>query len=166
MKNNQTNRILSLLGALSAFVAFFCLFAAAFTEEVISVRGNLFQVMFPTSSSGYNLVYPLIGGMVLIILAFLVGLIFAFLKEKEQKIGSIINMVFFLAAGILFLLTTNFYLLANPGIDLAATGETSMGAGPICVAIFCFIGAILNGVILFRKNASSGASGKSIKKKV
>ena len=164
MKKNQTNRIMSLLGALSSFIAFFCLFAVAFTEEVISVRGNLFQVMFPSSSSGYAYVYPLIAGMVFIILAFFLSLMAIFMSEKVQKIFGVINGVLLIAAGILFLMTITFYLMANPNIDLSLTGETSLGAGPICVAIFSFLGAIFNLAMLFLGKNNEVTSGKTIKK--
>ncbi len=164
MKKNQTTRILSLIGALGGAIAFFCLFAAAFTEEVINVRGNLFNIMFPGTNSGYEIVIPLVVAMSVLCLAFLSSLVAAFLNEKAKRILSIVNAVLYVAVAVSFLFTTDFYLLANPGVYLQETGNTSIGAGPICVAVFSFLAAACSLAIPFLRLPDQNPSGKSIRK--
>lgn len=167
MKKNQTTRILSLIGALGGAIAFFCLFAAAFTEEQISVRGNLFAIMFPSARSGYAIVVPLVIAMAVLCLAFVSSLVAAFLNEKAKRILSIVNAVLYVAVAVAFLFTTDFYLLANQGvvdIYLQQTGKTSIGAGPICVAVFSFLAAACCLAIPFLRLPDQNPSGKSIRK--
>jgi hypothetical protein len=153
MKKNNASKVVLSLSALFAAIAVFCMFAGAFNEDIISVRGNVFTAMFGTISengNGYKVVWPLVGGFVLLLLSFLVSVIGLFLGDEAGKVTAATEALCATASGVLFLFTTQFYVAANADkvTDLNLTGTTSLGPGPICVAVFAFLAALC-GVIGF-----------------
>lgn len=163
MKKASTTHIISLISGLSAVIAVFCMFAAAFNEDPISVRGSVFTIMFPASSSGYNVVIPLVIGLVLLLSSAILSFLSLALNGKTFKLLAGGQVLITVASGVLFLMAPGFYEAAN-GISLETTGSTSIGMGLICVAVFAFISTALNLLALVLKDgAESGTS--TIKKK-
>lgn len=144
MKKNYASKIVSAFVAIFVSVAIFCMFAAGFNEAMQSVRGDVFTIMFGTISStgdGYNVVWPLVIGFVLLLLAFVVAIVGLFLGEDAGKIVAVCEALLTAGAGILFLFAIQFYISANAGkiSDLDLTGKTYLGAGSICVSVFSFL---------------------------
>ncbi len=146
MKQNVASRVVSAFVAVFVTVAIFVMYAPAFNEDVQSVRGDVFTVMFGTSvagGNGYSTVWPLVIGFVLLLLAFFVALAGLGIGRSGAKIVTATETLLTLAAGILFLFAIPFYSAANAAkfSDLNLTGTTSLGAGTICVVVFSFLAA-------------------------
>jgi glucan phosphoethanolaminetransferase (alkaline phosphatase superfamily) len=155
MKKNYASKIVSAFVAIFVVVAIFCMFASAFTEAVQSTRGDVFTVMFGQIGGVYNVVWPLIIGFVLLLLAFVVAIIGLFLGEEAGKIVAICEALLTVGAAILFLFSVQFYVAANADqiADINNTGITYLGPGTICVSVFAFLAtaASLIGLLVMSK---------------
>ena len=148
-KTRSLPRILNALVAIAALVAFFCNFAPTFsTDYHSSVHGNLFNSIYAYGlCEGYNIVTPLVIAMSTLSLLLIMSIVGFILGDKHHKLIALIEIVLAIATGVLYLLTWNFFSSAN-GVDLASTGETGLGAGPICVSVFSFVAAFLSFLII------------------
>jgi glucan phosphoethanolaminetransferase (alkaline phosphatase superfamily) len=155
MKKNYASKIVSAFVAIFVVVAIFCMFASAFTEAVQSTRGDVFTVMFGEIGGIYNVVWPLIIGFILLLLAFVVAVIGLFLGEEVGKIVAICEALLTVGAGTLFLFSVQFYVAANSDqiANINNTGITYLGPGAICVSVFAFLAAAtsLIGLLVMNK---------------
>ena len=146
MKKKSNTKVFSLLVAIAAFVAIMCMFANIFSEKVDSGEGNIFVAMFGMHNSSYNVVWPIVGGFVALIVLTLVGLTGFILADSGKKVIPLIELVLGAGVGISFFFVINFFISSsgfNPEIFYAAHSEISLGAGSICVIVFSFIAAAL-----------------------
>lgn len=142
MKKKSNTKVFSLLVAIAAFVAIMCMFANIFSEKVDSGEGNIFVAMFGMHNSSYNVVWPIVGGFVALIVLTLVGLTGFILADSGKKVIPLIELVLGAGVGISFFFVINFFISSN-GFIYAAHSEISLGAGSICVTVFSFIAAAL-----------------------
>ena len=142
MKKKSNTKVFSLLVAIAAFVAIMCMFANIFSEKVDSGEGNIFVAMFGMHNSSYNVVWPIVGGFVALIVLTLVGLTGFILADSGKKVIPLIELVLGAGVGISFFFVINFFISSN-GFNPAAHSEISLGAGSICVIVFSFIAAAL-----------------------
>ena len=146
MKKKSNTKVFSLLVAIAAFVAIMCMFANIFSEKVDSGEGGIFVAMFGMHNSSYNVVWPIVGGFVALIVLTLVGLTGFILADSGKKVIPLIELVLGAGVGISFFFVINFFISSNgfnPEIFYAAHSEISLGAGSICVIVFSFIAAAL-----------------------
>lgn len=146
MKKKSNTKVFSLLVAIAAFVAIMCMFANIFSEKVDSGEGSIFVAMFGMHNSSYNVVWPIVGGFVALIVLTLVGLTGFILADSGKKVIPLIELVLAAGVGISFFFVINFFISSNgfnPEIFYAAHSEISLGAGSICVIVFSFIAAAL-----------------------
>lgn len=150
-KTRSLPRLLSVAAAILGLVAFFCNFAPAFNEDGGASRGNLFTAVFGLDS--HAVVIPLVIAMVLLLLAILASLSGAVLGDSGYRVIGLSELVLGTASGVLYLFSVTFYASANGIADMNLTGSTGLGAGPICVAVFALLVAMLGLLtILFGKN--------------
>lgn len=142
MKKKSNTKVFSLLVAIAAFVAIMCMFANIFSEKVDSGEGSIFVAMFGMHNSSYNVVWPIVGGFVGLIVLTLVGLTGFILADSGKKVIPLIELVLGAGIGISFFFVINFFISRNDG-NLLAYSEISLGAGSICVIVFSFIAAAL-----------------------
>lgn len=134
--------------AICFLVAVFCGFASAFDGDSGNSRGTLYTAMFGLEDGvNRNIVVPLMVAFIVLCLLFFVALAGFILGDKYGKIIGVICLIGGIAVGVMFLLTMNFYSLAND-VNLTRTDETSLGAGPICVSVFSFLAAFFGGLDL------------------
>jgi len=147
-KTRSVPRILAALMAICFFVAVFCGFASAFDGDSGNSRGTLYTAMFGLEDGlNRNIVVPLMVAFIFLCLFVFVALAGFILGDKYSKIIGALCLIGGVTIGVMFLLTMNFYIAANE-VDLTRTDETSLGAGPICVAVFSFIAAFFGGLDL------------------
>lgn len=158
MKKKSNTRVFSILAAASAFVAIMCMFANIFAEKVDSGEGNIFVAMFGMHNSECNVVWPIVGGFVALIILVLVGLVGFILGDSGKKVIPFIEIVLGIAIGVLFFFVIDFYIAAS-GDDVsnfyAAHPEISLGAGTICVIVFSFLSAALGFLNIFADRNTS-----------
>lgn len=142
MKKKSNTKVFSLLVAIAAFVAIMCMFANIFSEKVDSPEGNIFVAMFGMHNSSYNVVWPIVGCFVALIVLTLVGLTGFILADSGKKVIPLIELVLGAGVGMSFFFVVNFFMSSN-GFNYAAHSEISLGAGSICVIVFSFIAAAL-----------------------
>jgi glucan phosphoethanolaminetransferase (alkaline phosphatase superfamily) len=111
--------------------------------------------MFGEIGGIYNVVWPLIIGFILLLLAFVVAVIGLFLGEEVGKIVAICEALLTVGAGTLFLFSVQFYVAANSDqiANINNTGITYLGPGAICVSVFAFLAAAtsLIGLLVMNK---------------
>ncbi len=152
MKKKSNTRVFSILVAACAFVAIMCMFANIFAEKVDSGEGNIFVAMFGMHNSDANVVWPIVGGFVGLIVLALVGFVGFILGDSGKKFIPFIEIVLGIGVGVLFFFVIDFYIAAsgdNVSHFYAAHPEISLGAGTICVIVFSFLGAGLGLLNIF-----------------
>ncbi len=150
-KFNTSGRLAGLFSALFSLVAIFTMFAKAFNEDEGEARGSLFKIMFgeqwKTMPGDYYPIWPLIIAFGLVVIAVFCGLAAAIINNTKAKKGALAGALVTNAACItLCMFECQFYEAANSSVceSLATTGDTYIGAAPICVAVFCGLAIIID----------------------
>jgi len=157
-KTRSLPRILSFVAFIFSAVAFFCNFASAFDEDEGASRGNLFNAIYGMEGGDFrNLVVPLIIAMCLLSLLVIVSVAGVILGDTGYRIVGASELLFGLGSGVMYLLTPTFYMNANGLTSLNQTGDTGLGAGPICVAVFAFLAAAIGFITIFFGNRKPAA---------
>lgn len=145
--NKKSNLIIGLGVAIMAAVAIFVMFSTGFgaDKELESVRGNVFTIMFGSSSMGYHPVPGLIVGFALLCAGFLTALVSGFLPGKSSMFGFGITLILLAVGATLFAFAPAMYTSANADIISKSYGESiTLGVGLILVMVFGYLGAALS----------------------
>ncbi len=144
--NKKMNLILGIGSAIMALVAIFVMFSTGFgaDRELQSPRGNVFTIMFGSSTMNYNAVPVLIVGFVLLCIAVLAALVAGFLPGKSGSLGFVVVAVLLIAAATMFAFAPAAYKAANASIISSNAEEITLGPGCILTMVFGYLGGALS----------------------
>ena len=153
MNKKPASKVLSSLIAIFAIVAIFVEYAPAFDEETAPVLGSVFTVMFGNSSKNLAVIVPLVIAFCALLLGFIIMAVGLLMNGKALTACFLAEAVLFIGAGVLFLMTPNFYVAANGANSMVSV--KGLGSGTICTAVFAFLsGAVsLIGLLVSKKEA-------------
>jgi hypothetical protein len=153
MNKKPASKVLSSLIAVFAIVAIFVEYAPAFDEETAPVLGSVFTVMFGSTSKNLAVIVPLVIAFCALLLGFIIMGVSLLMNGNALKACFLAEAILFIGAGVLFLMTPNFYSAANGANSMVSV--KGLGSGTICTAVFAFLaGAIsLAGLLVAKKEA-------------
>ena len=141
------NLILGIGAAIMAIVAIFVMFSTGFgaDRELESTRGNVFTIIFGSSSMGYHPVPILIVAFVLICIAIVAALVAAFLPGKSASLGFVVVALLLIAAATMFAFAPISYKAANADIiSINLPEDIVLGPGCILTMVFAYLGGALS----------------------
>jgi hypothetical protein len=149
-KKNTLNVVIGLVSAVFLIVAICVMMAPAFSD---TTRGNMFHVMFGSSSSATNVVIPLVVAFSLDCLTLILSFLVPFLKDKGRTGLYVFIAALNLISAIVFLCSIVFFKMYN----VVKVDIDYLGAGTITSVVFNFlvVALMLVGIILNKKPAET-----------